>query len=209
MINILFDCKDFVICEKQPGLLSEHVESSSISLPVILEDQLGVKKIFTVHRLDKEVGGVMVYAKTQDFAAFISSQIASGDFNKEYLAVVSGKITEERGELKDLLFHDRSKNKTYVVKKKRSGVKEAVLLYDLASYDTANDLSTLKIKLLTGRTHQIRVQFASRGHAILGDKKYGSSINTKPIRLHSYILSFKDKNGNDRQFSSIPEWLPV
>ena len=206
MINILFDCKDFVVCEKQPGLLSEYCEKSSMSLPAILEEQLSGQKLFTVHRLDREVGGVMVYAKTQGFAALLSSQIASGSFNKEYIAIVSGVLPEESGELRDLLFHDRNKNKTYVVNKKRAGVKEAALIYKLESYDEKSDQSTLKIKLLTGRTHQIRVQFASRSHPICGDRKYGSSINLKPIRLHSCLLSFKDKNGNELCFSSRPEW---
>ena len=207
MINILFDCKDFVVCEKLPGLLSEYCENSTISLPAILEDQLSSQKLFTVHRLDKEVGGVMVYAKTQDFAAYLSSQITNGSFNKEYLAVVSGALPEESGELKDLLYHDRNKNKTYVVNKKRAGVKEAALIYKLESYDEKTDQSTLKIKLLTGRTHQIRVQLASRAHPICGDRKYGSTLNIKPIRLHSCMLSFKDKSGNELEFCSSPEWL--
>ena len=206
MINILFDCKDFVVCEKQPGLLSEHCEKSSISLPAMLETQLGAEKLFTVHRLDREVGGVMVYAKSQEFAAFLSSQIANGSFNKEYVAIVSGALSQKSGELRDLLFHDRSRNKTYVVNKKRAGVKEAILIYNLDSYDHIEDRSTLNIKLLTGRTHQIRVQLASRGHPICGDRKYGSSVNLKPIRLHSRMLSFKDESGNELHFSSHPEW---
>ena len=91
MINVLYDAKDFVICEKPSGFISEYKEISSVSLPTALATQLGTKELFTVHRLDKEVGGVMVYAKTSQFAAHLSSQINSGDFKKEYMAKISGR----------------------------------------------------------------------------------------------------------------------
>ena len=206
MINVLYDCKDFVVCEKPSGFISERAEGSNNSLPIILEGQLNEKELFTVHRLDKEVSGVMVYAKTSKYASHLSSQINNGDFKKEYIAKVFGRLPEDEARLCDLLFHDRQRNKTYVVNRKRAGVKEAILEYKLLSYDNSDDISTLKIYLFTGRTHQIRVQLASRGCPICGDRKYGSSITLNPIRLHSHYLSFKDTKGKTLSFSSDPEW---
>ena len=208
MINILYDSKELVVCEKLAGLVSEYSEKASSSLPAMLAEQLGIEKLYTVHRLDREVSGAMVYAKTQKAASELTKQITNGTFKKEYIAVVPGKLQYDEGRLYDLLFHDRQKNKTYVVKKKRSGVKEAVLEYKLLSYDESQDLSTLKINLLTGRTHQIRVQLASRGFPICGDRKYGSSIQVKPIRLHSHLLSFADvsKNNEILTFCSEVTW---
>ncbi len=208
MINILYDSKEFVVCEKPSGLVSEYSENASSSLPAILGEQLGVEKLYTVHRLDKEVSGAIVYAKTQEAASELSRQIANGSFKKEYIAVVSGRLPDDEARLCDLLFHDRQKNKTFVVKKKRAGVKEAILEYKLLSYDESEDLSTLKIRLFTGRTHQIRVQLASRGFPICGDRKYGSQKHVKPIRLHSHSLSFNDytKQSETLSFLSDPIW---
>ena len=208
MIKIIFENSNFVICEKDTGLLSEFSASSPISLPLLLCKQLSLNELYTVHRLDKDVSGLIVYAKNSTAAAEISRQINDADFNKEYIAIVSGKLDNSEGTLRDLLYHDKQKNKTYVVKKKRAGVKEAVLEYSVIDYDSVNDVSKLKIKLLTGRTHQIRVQFASRGHSILGDRKYGSAINIKPMRLHSHLISFFNASTSERiTFTSTPSWI--
>ena len=208
MINILYDSKEFVVCEKPSGLVSEYSGNASSSLPAILGEQLGGQNLYTVHRLDKEVSGAIVYAKTQEAASELSKQITNGNFKKEYIAVVTGKLPEDEARLCDLLFHDRQKNKTFVVKKKRAGVKEAILEYKLLSYDENENLSTLKIRLFTGRTHQIRVQLASRGFPICGDRKYGSQKHVKPIKLHSYSLSFNDytNQGETLSFLSDPIW---
>ena len=205
MIKILNECDEFVVCEKPAGFVSEYSDSPS-SLPYALCSQLGLKELYTVHRLDREVGGAIVYAKTQKSAAFLSKQLTDGTFNKEYMAQVQGKLASSTAILSDLLFHDKQKNKTYVVKKKRSGVKEAILEYTIIDYNEKSNLSTLKIKLFTGRTHQIRVQLSSRGFPILGDRKYGSHENIKPIRLHSHKLSFIATNGNELYFVSEPSW---
>ena len=119
MINILYDCDLFIVCEKPSGLISELDTSKSDSLPAKLSEQLGNVSLFTVHRLDKEVGGIIVYAKSAEIAAKLSAQITNGKFKKEYTAVATGKVEPDSEMLVDLLFHDRSKNKTYVVKKKR------------------------------------------------------------------------------------------
>ena len=208
MIKILFENSNFVVCEKDAGLISEYSATSTISLPSLLCKQMSLNELFTVHRLDKEVSGLIVYAKNTKAAAEISRQINDGIFEKEYIALVSGRLDSANGKLCDLLYHDKQRNKTYVVKKKRAGVKEALLEYSVVDYDAVNDTSKLKIKLLTGRTHQIRIQFASRNHPIVGDRKYGTSINLKPIRLHSHSLSFIDNEKNEKlSFTSFPDWL--
>ena len=113
MINILYEDSEIIICEKEPGLLSEFSDNSPISLPKLLSDQISTAPLFTVHRLDKEVGGIMVYAKNSSSAADLSSQISNGTFEKQYIAMVSGRLSSQCGCLKDLLFHDKQKNKTY------------------------------------------------------------------------------------------------
>ena len=208
MINILCDNKNFVVCEKPSGLISELSDDHNISLPAILSKQLGDTELFTVHRLDKDVSGIIVYAKNQQTATKLSNQISENKFEKEYVAIVSKKVNPEEMELCHLLYHDRAKNKTYTVKRKRNGVKEAKLKYKLLSYNVEQDISTLLIKLYTGRTHQIRVQLATIGHSICGDKKYGSQISVKPIRLHSFYLSFYDPQTSEKEcFISTPEWI--
>ena len=160
-------------------------------MPELLEEACGAERVFCVHRLDKAAGGVMVYAKTGPAAARLSESISSRKAQKTYLAVVCGRPEATSGELRDLLFHDRSKNKTYVVDRERRGVKEAVLDYHLlASAETESGvLSLVRVTIHTGRTHQIRVQFASRGLPLAGDGKYGSPLRTCPLALWSHGLS--------------------
>ena len=112
MINVLYDSKEIVVCEKPSGLVSEYVDNAASSLPAALCAQLGIEKLYTVPRLDREVSGVMVYAKTQKAASELTKQITDGSLKKEYLAVISGKLPEDEARLCDLLFHDRQKNKT-------------------------------------------------------------------------------------------------
>ena len=207
MVEILYEDKDIVVCIKPHGTISEATEDPSISLPFILMSEQGYKNLFTVHRLDKDVSGAIVYAKNATTAAELSKQITEGTFKKEYVAIVEGK-TEDQGRLTDLLYFDRKKNKSYVVDRERRGVKRAELNYKLISYDEENDTSAVKIELITGRTHQIRVQFASRKHAVLGDKKYGSKSSIKPIRLYSASLSFiSPSDKTPINITSSPDWI--
>ena len=183
-MNILYEDEHIIVCEKVRGLLSQDGGGKPC-----VTDELKVHtkgEVYPVHRLDKEVGGVMVYAKTQLAAAELSSQVAERTMQKQYLAVVHGDPTE--GELEDLLFFDRSKNKSYVVKKERRGVKKALLSYETLS--RRNDKSLVKVTLHTGRTHQIRVQFASRRMPLFGDRRYGGRDAEKTIALWSCKLSF-------------------
>ena len=162
-------------------------------MPELLAAQCGAPRIFCVHRLDKAVGGVMVYAKDGKTAAKLSELISSRTVTKEYLAVVPGTPEAESGILQDYLYHDAAKNKTYVVSRPRRGVKEAELSYETAATahaDGIGEISLLRITLHTGRSHQIRAQFAARKLPLLGDGRYGSTVRDCGIALRSHRLVF-------------------
>ena len=190
-MEILYQDKNIVICVKPAGVLSQTDEKGRANMPALLAEVCGCE-IYPVHRLDLEVSGVMVYAKNPQAAAKMSAITASHeDFKKEYLAVLEG-IPEKNGTLEDMLYHDKTKNKTYVVKRERRGVKKAKLSYEVLETKvySERELSLVKVRLYTGRTHQIRVQFASRGFPILGDRRYGASRSEKQIHLFSHKIEF-------------------
>ena len=197
-IPVLYRDADLVVCLKPVG-----TDAEGAGMPALLAEQLRTDGVFCVHRLDKTVGGVMVYALNREAAAAISRQISSGDFQKEYCAVIHGAMEKDSDTLCDLLFHDRAKNKSYVVKRKRAGVRDASLSYRVLSQ--ADGLTLLSVVLHTGRTHQIRVQFASRGHSLLGDVKYGSRMRDCPIALWSRAVSFRHPgSGEALRFAALP-----
>ncbi len=183
-IEILYEDKHLIFAVKPVGVLSQKGDGENM---VDLLSQ-GRGQVYPVHRLDRAVGGVMVFAKTSDCAARLSATVSRNEMVKEYVAVLCGIPEDESGILKDLLFKDSSKNKSFVVKRQRKGVKEASLEYRLLS--TADNLSLVKIKLHTGRTHQIRVQFSSRKMPLLGDGKYGGKSNKCTVALWAHTLSF-------------------
>ena len=169
-------------------------------MPGLLRQQLGVEQIFVVHRLDRDVSGVMVFAKEEKTAAALSALIARREFTKEYLAIVSGE-TDAAGEMRDLLYHDKGRNKTFVVKRPRRGVREASLDYRTLAVHEENSL--VHVRLHTGRTHQIRVQFASRKHPLLGDGKYGGGKGK--IALFSHRIAFVHPVTKEEMcFSALP-----
>ena len=193
LINILFEDKYIIVCEKPMGIISEHSQNPrEKSVPSLLQAQTKTFKIDVVHRLDKAVGGVMVFSKNKTASAALSKAILNRELIKEYLAVVPGCPENQNGTWRDFLFRDKQKNKSFVVKTERKGAKEAILDYEiLKTAKVGNeDFSLLKIRLHTGRTHQIRVQCASRGMPLLGDKKYGSKADIKDIALWSHHLCF-------------------
>ena len=167
----------------------------------LLSAQLG-GEIYPVHRLDRQVGGVMVYAKTQRAAAELSRAIQQGTMIKEYLAVVRGGPEEDAGEMQDLLLHDARKNKSYVVSRMRAGVKKARLSYRVLV--RKEDRTLVQVRLFTGRTHQIRVQFASRQLPLLGDGRYGGGSGE--LALWSVRLTFRYR-GKELCFTELPESL--
>ena len=193
-MEILYQDKDLIVCIKPVGLDAEK------ELPAALAEEIG-GLVFPVHRLDKNVGGVMVYARTKAAAASLSAAIQKGDMIKEYVAQVHG-LPPETGDWTDLLFKDSSKNKVFVVRKERKGVKSARLEF-IRLTDT--DPATVRIRLHTGRSHQIRVQFASRGYPLLGDHKYGAKDDIKAPLLYSCCITFP-WNGQLLKFEKLPEW---
>ena len=197
-ILTLYCDKDIAVCIKPVGKDSEK------DMPALLCAQLGAKEAFCVHRLDMAVGGVMVYALNKKAAAGLSNQIAGQQMKKEYLAIVQGCPEEQSGTLRDLLFRDKAKNKSYVVKRKRAGVKDAELEYDCI--ESKEDKTMVHILLHTGRSHQIRVQFSSRKMPLVGDVKYGSVYRDCPISLWSHALSFRHPaSGEPIHFEHLPE----
>ena len=193
-MDILFVDKDYVVCVKPVGLDSEH------GLPEELKKQLG-GDIYTLHRLDMNVGGVMVYARSKEAAASLSAQIQRGEMIKEYVAWVHG-TPPESGDWEDLLFKDSRRNKVFVVDRQRSGVKKARLEFKRLS---AGEESLVRIWLHTGRSHQIRVQFASRGFPLVGDHKYGARDEKTAPMLYSCCLTFFWK-GEKKTYTSLPDW---
>lgn len=191
MMEILFSDRDLVVCVKPVGLDSEH------EVPEELKKTLG-GDIFPIHRLDKNVGGVMVFARNKSAAAKLSQLVQNGALIKEYVAMVHG-APPEQGDWEDLLFKDSSKNKVFVVKKERKGVKKARLEF-VKLADTL-----VRIRLHTGRSHQIRVQFASRGFPLVGDHKYGSRDEATAPMLFSCCIRFPWAEKTLR-FEKMPPW---
>lgn len=186
-MDILYSDQEIVVCVKPVGMDSEH------EVPQTLGGD-----IFPIHRLDKNVGGVMVFARTKAAAAILSKAVQEGSMVKEYLAKVHG-TPPESGDWTDLLFKDSSKNKVFVVKKERKGVKKARLEFVRLAEDT------VRIRLHTGRSHQIRVQFASRGYPLLGDHKYGARDEYAAPMLFSCCVTFPWK-GKQMRIEKLPEW---
>lgn len=203
-MKILFEDNDIVVCIKPIGVLSQEDSNGKENMVTILKEKCGCQ-IYPLHRLDREVGGVMVYAKNKNAAKILSGAIAEHNFKKEYIALVHGEPELTKGEMRDLLFKDSAKNKSFVVKRERKGVKEALLEYELLSTQVVDNekYSLVKIILHTGRTHQIRVQFASRKMSLAGDRKYGAQDNFKTISLWSHRIEFNHPVTKERiEFSS-------
>lgn len=173
---------------------------SQAEVPAALEKQLG-GIFYPVHRLDLNVGGVMVYARSKEAASALSRLIQNGEMVKEYVAMVHG-TPPQSGDWEDLLFKDSGKNKVFVVKRMRGGVKKARLEYTRL---TEGETSLVHIRLHTGRSHQIRVQFASRKYPLVGDHKYGSRDEANAPMLFSCRITFPWKGGT-KHFEAYPPW---
>lgn len=193
-MEILYSDRDIAICVKPVGLDSEE------QVPAAMKEQLG-GEVFPIHRLDKNVGGIMVYARTKAAAAALSRTVQDGTLVKEYVAVVHG-TPPETGDWTDLLWKDSNKNKVFVVKRERRGVKKARLEFTRLSEGAE---SLVRIRLHTGRSHQIRVQFSSRGFPLVGDHKYGSRDEKREPMLFSCCITFPWK-GKALRFEQLPHW---
>ena len=193
-MTILYSDRGIVVCIKPVGLDSEA------EVPAALKETLG-GEIFPIHRLDKNVGGVMVFARTKAAAASLSKAVQEGAMVKEYVAMVHG-TPPESGDWEDFLFKDSRKNKVFAVKKERKGVKYARLEFNRL---TAGETSLVHIRLHTGRSHQIRVQFSSRGFPLVGDHKYGSRDSATAPMLFSCRITLP-WNGEIKSFDAMPHW---
>lgn len=193
-MEIIYQDRDIAVCVKPVGMDSEH------GVPQALRDALG-GDFFPLHRLDTQVGGVMVYARTRATAAQLSRAIQEGSFVKEYVAKVHG-APPESGVWEDLLWKDSRKNKVFVVKRMRGGVRPAKLAYMRLCQ---GEVSLVSVRLYTGRTHQIRVQFASRGFPLVGDHKYGARDDTPHPMLFSRRVTFPYR-GKAVTFEALPDW---
>ena len=200
-LDILYEDQDLILINKPKGMVvhpaAGHYSHTLVNgLMYHCKDQLsginGVMRPGIVHRLDRDVPGVMVFAKTRE-AAFLSAHLTAG---KEYLALAEGAPCKEPEELYDLLFHDRARNKTYVVRRTRAGVREARLICTPLRL-LPDGRAALHLQLLTGRTHQIRVQLGSRGCPVCGDRKYGAQSDG-PLGLWSYQIAFFHPQTNER-----------
>lgn len=193
-MELVYSDKNIAVCVKPVGLDSEG------EVPTALKEILG-GDFFPIHRLDKNVGGVMVYARTKQAAAALSRAVQEGSMEKEYVALVHG-TPPEHGDWEDLLWKDSGKNKVYVVKRMRGGVKKARLEFQRLS---AGETSLVRIRLHTGRSHQIRVQFSSRGFPLVGDHKYGAKDSSPAPMLFSCRITFPYQ-WETKVFEKLPDW---
>lgn len=206
MTDFLYCDRWLLVSAKPRGLLSEGDRADAF--PTLLAKQLRETgendSLFPVHRLDRETEGLMVWARTSDSAAALSASVAAKNVTKEYLAVICGESPEESGSLRDWIFYDRRIGKSFVTDRPRKGVKEGILDYRILG--VRDGLSLVHIRLYTGRTHQIRVQFAARGLPLCGDRRYGAPASPYRMGLCSVRLAFPHpKSGENLKFVRLPD----
>ena len=185
-ITVFFHDSSLIVCEKPVGISSE-----SPGLPDLLAEQTG-QKVYPVHRLDLGTGGVIILSFSARSCTAMQRFFQSGQVKKEYLAVIAGTLSRSEGIFEDDLFHDKRTNKTFVVSRHRTGVKHAVCSWTVLQTVTSDqgEMSLVRIILHTGRSHQIRVQFGSRKHPLVGDRKYGSRIHSDSPALWASGITF-------------------
>jgi 23S rRNA pseudouridine1911/1915/1917 synthase len=210
-MEILYKSKDFIVCVKPQGIPSQPDTSGCLDMTALLKEHLqanGEKDdIFIVHRLDRSTGGVMVYARSSASAATFSRLVSEKDeFEKHYIAIVSGAPEEKSGNMTDYLFKDSAQKKSFVVKSERKGAKLASLDYEVINSVEINTktFSLVGVKLNTGRFHQIRAQFSSRGMSVFGDGKYGSREKAPHFALWANKIAFAYK-GKKYEFEKAPD----
>lgn len=203
-VNILYKDGMLAVAVKPAGVLSQPDRTGEDSMVTLLAAQLG-REVYPVHRLDRAVGGVMVFALTKSAAGKLSALVSTNAFEKEYMTVIHGVPAEESGEFSDYLFHDARRNLTSVVGADRKDAKEARLAYTLLARDMEKEFSLVRVRLYTGRTHQIRVQFASRSMPIAGDGKYGAR-DRMGLALWSSRLTFRHpRHKKTMTFEALPD----
>lgn len=197
-MKVIYEDNHIIVVEKMVNIPSQADKTEDVDMLSIIKSYLKEKYnkpgnvyLGLVHRLDRPVGGVMVFAKTSKAASRLSEQVRNKTFKKEYLVICNGKMEKEKDTLVDYLWKDEKKNTSYVVKPTKKNAKQAILDYEVLKYDKAQNLSLLKMNLHTGRHHQIRVQLSSRMHAIYGDNKYHGRGAGTGICLWAYKLTLE------------------
>ena len=212
-LKILYEDNHIIVVRKDPNIPSQADKTEDLDMLTIIKKYLKEKYnkpgnvyLGLVHRLDRPVGGVMVFAKTSKAASRLSNQVREKTFKKKYLAVVDGKFDRENGILEDYLYKDERNNISKVVKPEKKNAKLAKLDYKVLAYNEVKDLSLVKVNLHTGRHHQIRVQLAHADHSIFGDQKYGTRGKGKQIALWAYELTIQHPVSKEEMtFKCLPE----
>lgn len=212
-LKVLYEDNHMMVVEKPPNIPSQSDKTGDLDLLSMVKQYLKDKyqkpgNVYAalIHRLDRPVGGVMVFGKTSKAAARLSEQVRNKELEKEYLAIVDGKMEKKQDMLEDYLWKNEKNNLSKVVEDTKKGAKYAKLEYEVITYQQETNLSLVKIKLHTGRHHQIRVQLASREHSIYGDQKYGTRGRGKQIALWAYCLTIQHPITKEKMnFTDIPE----
>ena len=212
-MKVIYEDNHIIVVEKMVNIPSQSDKTGDKDMLTYIKEYLKEKYqkpgnvyLGLVHRLDRPVGGVMVFAKTSKAASRLSEEVRNKTFKKEYLVICNGRMEKDKDTLVDYLWKDEKKNTSYVVKPTKKNAKEAILDYEVLGYNEKENLSILKIDLHTGRHHQIRVQLSRRMHAIYGDNKYhGRGANTG-ICLWAYKLTFIHPTTREEMvFTDLPE----
>ena len=212
-LKVIYEDNHIIVVEKPANIPSQGDKTGDLDMLTIIKAYLKEKYnkpgnvyLGLVHRLDRPVGGVMVFAKTSKAASRLSEQVREKVFKKKYLVIVNGKFKEKKGILKDYLLKNERLNKSRVVEEGTKNSKYAELDYEVLKYDKEQNLSLLKIDLHTGRHHQIRVQLSSRDHSIYGDAKYNGRGSARQLYLWAYELTIQNVISKEEMtFTSIPE----
>ncbi len=212
-LKVIYEDNHIIVVEKIPNVPSQSDKTGDIDMLTMVKQYIKEKYnkpgnvyLGLVHRLDRPVGGIMIFAKTSKAASRLSDQVREKVFKKKYLAVVDGKIENKSGTLEDYLYKDERNNISKVVNKDKKNAKLAKLDYDVIKYDEVKKLSLVKVNLHTGRHHQIRVQLSNFGHSIFGDQKYGTRGQGKQIALWAYELTINHPiTKEEMTFKDLPE----
>lgn len=212
-LNVIYEDNHIIVVEKEPNIPSQADKTEDIDMLTIIKEYIKEKYkkpgnvyLGLVHRLDRPVGGVMVFAKTSKAASRLSEQVRDKIFKKQYLAVVDGKFDKNKGTLEDYLYKDERNNISKVVSKDKKNSKLAKLDYEVLAHNEVKDLTLVKINLHTGRHHQIRVQLSNFNHSIFGDQKYGTRGKGKQIALWAYKLQLQHPITKETlEFECLPE----
>lgn len=212
-LKILYEDNHIIVVEKPVNIPSQADKTGDEDMLTIIKkyikekyNKLGEVYLGLVHRLDRPTGGVMVFAKTSKAASRLSEQVREKQMNKKYLCIVDGKLEKEKDTWKDFLLKNEKTNTSKVVASKTKNAKEAILDYEVIKYNEEINLSVVRVNLHTGRHHQIRVQFSSRGHSLSGDQKYGTRGRGKGLALWAYYLSFYHPTKKElMEFEDYPE----